>query len=240
MKYKKTIKIIIGAIIFITLPSLLLYGFLYFKYNEDIPIGVSGEKADALANKMLTALNYEAFNNTDYIEWTSQKKRHYKWDRIKNTCEVYWKENRVILNLKNPENHKAFIHGFTIDGNLAKEIISKANEYFKNDSFWLVAPYKIFDEGVERKVVLNGENPNSLLVTYNESNNASNDSYLWILDTNGKPIAFKMWTSKFPIDGIKATWNNWKTTESGAQFPTFHKVMFFGFEIDGLKATQSF
>ena len=59
MKTKKTLKIITGAIVFLTLPSLLFFGFLYFKYNEDLPTGIQGEKADALAYNMLEALDYE-------------------------------------------------------------------------------------------------------------------------------------------------------------------------------------
>lgn len=238
MTFKKALKIILGAIIFITLPSLLLYGFLYFKYNEALPVGVSGEKADALAHKMLSALDYEAFHNTDYIEWTYQKRRHYKWYRDKQTCDVIWKEFRVNLNFKDPSKHRAFVHGFTVDNEMAKEIIEEALVHFKNDSFWLIAPYKVFDDGVERQLITNGEYANSLLVTYNNALN-KDESYLWKLDETGKPVAFKMWKSGLPIDGLEATWNHWETTESGAQFPTFHKVMFFGFQIDGLKATQA-
>ena len=67
-KPKKIFKIITGIIIFLTLPSLLFFGFLYFKYNEDLPTGIQGEEADALAYKMLNALDYEAYKNTNYIE----------------------------------------------------------------------------------------------------------------------------------------------------------------------------
>lgn len=238
MNLKKVLKIILGAIIFITLPSLMLYGFLYFKYNESIPQGQAGEKADALAYKMLDALNHDAFTNTDYIEWTYQKRRHYRWHKDKQTCDVYWKEYRVTLNFKDHEKHKAFVHGFTVDGEMAKDIISKGFKHFKNDSFWLVAPHKVFDDGVKRELVEN-EGNSHLLVTYRDNSVISDATYLWMLDGSGKPISCKMWTSKLPIDGLEATWNHWKTTESGAKFPTFHKVMFFGFEIDGLKATKS-
>jgi len=68
VKPKKIAKIIAGVIIFLTLPTLILFGFLYLKYNENIPTGVQGEQADALAYKMLDALAYEAYNTTNYIE----------------------------------------------------------------------------------------------------------------------------------------------------------------------------
>lgn len=84
MKLKKPIKIIAGVIIFFTLPTLLFLGYVYFKYSEDVPIGIEGEAADALANNMLDALNYEAYKKTDYIEWTYQNKRRYEWDKTNN------------------------------------------------------------------------------------------------------------------------------------------------------------
>ena len=109
MKLKKTIKIILGVIIFFTLPSLLFFGFLYFKYNEDLPLGTSGPQADALANKMLTALDYNAYQTTNYLEWTFRNKHHYKWDKANNTCQVYWKYYRVDLDLKTASNNKAYV-----------------------------------------------------------------------------------------------------------------------------------
>jgi uncharacterized membrane protein affecting hemolysin expression len=65
--FKRILKIIVGLIIFLTLPSLLFFGFLYFKYNEDLPEGQQGPKADALAQTMLEALNNDAYLNTDYL-----------------------------------------------------------------------------------------------------------------------------------------------------------------------------
>ena len=64
-KTKRVIKIVLGIIVFLTLPTLLLYGFVYFKYNEELPQGIQGEQADALAYKMLDALDYEAYKNTN-------------------------------------------------------------------------------------------------------------------------------------------------------------------------------
>lgn len=44
-----------------------------------------------------------------------------------------------------------------------------------------------------------------------------------------------MWTSILPIDGLEASWSDWKTTETGALLPSFHKLLFLGIEIDNLK-----
>jgi len=235
---KKILKIIAGVIIFLTLPSLLFFGFLYFKYNEDLPTGAQGEKADALAYKMLDALDYEAYKTTNYIEWTFKRKHHYEWDRSNNTCNVFWKANKVVLDFNDHSKSKAYIHSFKNESDIAQGLIDKAVTYFNNDSFWVVAPYKVFDKGVERRLVKTRDNKDALLVTYTSGGSTPGDSYLWLLDNNGKPTAFKMWTSILPIDGLEASWNDWTTTESGAQLPTFHKLLVLGLEIDGLVGTK--
>lgn len=238
MKINKIIKIIIGIVIFFTLPSLLLFGFAYFKYNEDLPTGTQGEQADALAYKMLEALNYDAYKNTDYIEWTFKRRHHYEWKKEENICDVFWKDYKVRLNLKDHSQSQVFVHGFKLAGKTADELLEKALNYFNNDSFWLVAPYKIFDEGAERRLVTLENNDKALLVTYTSGGSTPGDSYLWLLEESGKPKAYKMWTSILPIDGLEASWSDWTATETGAQLPTFHKLLFLGLEIDVVKGTE--
>ena len=227
-KSKKAFKIITGVILLLTLPSLMLLGYVFFKYNEDLPTGISGKEADMLAHKMLQALNHEAYENTNYIEWDFKNRHHYKWNRKDNICDVYWKEFRVTLNFNNPDLSRAYIHSFKVENDIAKELKEKALTAFYNDSFWLTAPYTIFDEDVERKLV----GDNALLVTYNSRGNTPGDSYLWELDETGKPVSFKIWASILPINGLEATWRDWVTTETGAMLATFHKLLFLGLEMD--------
>ena len=238
MKTKKILKIITGVVIFLTLPSLLFFGFIYFKYNEDFPTGIQGKEADALAYKMLDALNYEAFKETNYLEWTFKNRHHFEWHKNKNICDVFWKEYKVTLNLNDYSESKAYVHSFNIDSELTDELIEKAITYFNNDSFWLVAPYKVFDKGVERRLVKLQNNEDALLVTYTSGGSTPGDSYLWRFDNTAKPKSFKMWTSILPIDGLEASWTDWITTDSGAQLPTFHKLLFLGLEMGVVKGTN--
>lgn len=238
MKTKKILKIIIGVIIFFTLPSLIFFGFIYFKYNEDLPIGDEDPKAEALAHTMLKALNYEAFLETNYIEWTFKSKHHFKWQKDENTCSVHWKDFKVQLDLDNPSLSKAFVHNFEVHGEKAAEYIETALSYFNNDSFWLVAPYKIFDPGTERRLVTLDNNQEALLVTYTTGGTTPGDSYLWILDANYKPVKFRMWVDILPIGGLEASWNDWTTTKSGATLPTFHEMLFLGIKMDDVIGTE--
>ncbi|MFC5195918.1 hypothetical protein ACFPH8_11300 [Bizionia hallyeonensis] len=234
MKTKKILKIVVGVIIFFTLPSLLFFGFVYFKYNEDLPNGKQGPQAEALALNMLKALNHEAYLETNYIEWTFKNKHHYKWKKDENTCLVHWKDYKVDLNLDNPSLSTAYVHNFEVKGEQAAEHIETALTYFNNDSFWLVAPYKIFDPGTERRLVKWKNNQDALLVTYTSGGTTPGDSYLWILDTNNKPVKFRMWVDILPIGGLEASWNDWTTTESGAILPVFHEMLFLGIKLDDI------
>ncbi len=237
MKPKKIVKIFAGIVVFFTLPSLLFFGYVYLKYNEDLPVTKHTEQADELARKMLTALNIEAYDATNYLEWTFKRRHHFKWNKKENTCEVNWKEYKVDLDLDNPSKSITYIHNFRIENEKSVELIDTAIKYFNNDSFWLVSPYKVFDKGVKRSIIKQ-DNKDALLVTYSSGGNTPGDSYLWILDDNHKPVKFKMWVDVLPIGGLEASWSDWKTTESGAELPTHHKLLFMGLNMGDVKGTE--
>lgn len=198
----------------------ILLAVFYFKNNESLPTGKQGPEADALATKMLEALNYEAYKDTRFIEWSFRGKHFYKWDKQKNIVEVSWDTNKVILHTKSPEKSVVLVNEKEVKDN---KILQKAIDYFNNDSFWLVAPYKVFENGIERRIV-QYEGKDALLITYTTGGSTPGDSYLWILDENGRPTSYKMWVSIIPTGGMEATWSDWVTTESGAILPTKHEM----------------
>ncbi len=208
---------------------LLLVGTVmaYLIYNEPVPVGQSGVKADALAHKMLHAVNGEAYNNTRYIEWSFRKGEHkYKWDKKSGKVLVAWDDTAVHLNLNTPKNSRVVIAGKAIPNTTqkCKSAIEKSVSLFNNDSFWLVAPFKVFDKGVVRSLVNMDDGSRALLVSYTSGGSTPGDSYLWELGPSGFPKSFKMWTSTIPLGGIKASWDDWQLTESGAFLPKTHRL----------------
>lgn len=224
---------IVGIAIFV-LASVLLCSYLFV--NEKLPQGNQSTAADSLAKKMLRAVNHEAYKNTRYLEWTFPGGHHYKWDKQEHLVHVSWKEHVVHLNTKEPKQSIVLSKGEILDDDAAKlKIVEKAIRYFNNDSFWLVAPHKVFDPGTERRIVLNENGEPALLVTYTSGGSTPGDSYLWILDDSGLPKAFKLWVSILPVGGLEATWEGWKNTGSGTLLPTQHRILSYEWNIKDLK-----
>lgn len=213
-----------GSIIFALIAAGAIF---YFAKNEPLPQGEQGEEADALAMKMLNALNYETYKNTETIAWDFRNEHFYTWNKQENIVTVSWDNNKVILHTNNPKKTEVFINDRKVENT---DILKKATDFYNNDSFWLVAPYKIFDAGTERRIV-NYKGKDALLITYTSGGSTPGDSYLWILDKNYVPTSFKMWTNIIPIGGLSATWSDWKNTESGIKLPTKHTLSVFGLEI---------
>jgi len=194
-------------------------------YNEKLPEGKPGKEAEALAQKMQKAVNYEAYKNTRYFEWSFNGGNHqYKWDKENGKVEVKWADYMVNLNLNDTTRSIVSKQLATVSAKESRDLINTAWNYFNNDSFWLVAPFKVFDEGTERSVVTLEDGSKGLLVSYNQGGTTPGDSYLWKLQPNGFPESYQMWVKIIPIGGAKATWDDWKVMESGVFLPTSHQI----------------
>ncbi|WP_298420731.1 hypothetical protein [uncultured Kordia sp.] len=233
---KKAFKIIGKGILGIIVLVLLLFAFVYFTYNEPLPKGVSGPEADALATKILNAVQHEQYKNTRYLSWTFRDAHHYIWDKDQQKVEVSWDTVKVNLNLKEPKMSIVSVDGTKTTPENASKYIEKALAYFHNDSFWVVAPHKVFDKGVTRSIVSLEDNETGLLVTYKSGGTTPGDSYLWLLDKNYRPKAYKMWVSIIPIGGLYVTWDNWQPTKSGITLPTAHSMFILNIPIKDAKA----
>jgi len=227
----------IGKILgIITLGLLVLLLGAYLVLNEKMPEGTQSAEADALANKMLKAVKHEAYKNTRYLEWTFKGAHHYKWDKQEQLVEVTWDKNKVDLNIQQPEKSTVFADNVVVAGEAKAAMIEKAVAYFNNDSFWLVAPHKAFDSGTERRIVSQENGGDALLITYTSGGNTPGDSYLWFLDESGLPTSFKMWVNIIPLGGVEASWEDWKTTESGVLLPAKHSLQLFDLDMGEVKA----
>lgn len=222
---KKALKTAIRFALGLILIGLVAFGVVYVLFNEPLPKTEESFEADMLANKMLKAVNHKAYKDTRYLEWSFRNGAHrFKWDKEMGTVKVAWDDILVNLDLGNNAKSKVYRNNILIDGNSTDKWMQKATSLFNNDSFWLVAPFKVFDKGTKRSVIILEDGSRGLLVSYTTGGDTPGDTYLWKLGDNGFPKSFQMWVKIIPIGGVEATWDDWQVMESGVFLPKSHEL----------------
>ncbi|WP_421889383.1 hypothetical protein [Marinoscillum sp.] len=215
---KKAVKV--SLILMLSLLVILLIAWTMV--NEPLPEGESGPRAEALADRMLLALNDSAYQQLEQISWRYPRGPHeYDWYRQKDTVEVRWEDKRVLFCTSTLDG-SAFLGNKALSGSQKEKALYTAWDFFANDSFWLIAPFKVKDPGTERKIVETDRGP-ALLVTYTSGGVTPGDSYLWILDENARPVAWKLWVQKIPLGGLESSWGNWQQY-NGVWLGTSHVI----------------
>lgn len=210
---------ILGVVLIIVIAALF-----YFKESQsmDMPQGKSGAEAEALAMKMMKACNAEAWDQTRFVKWTFAGRNSYVWDRSESLFKLESGDHVVFMNTKD-HSGKAFEGETELQGAEKQEAMDDAWANFCNDSYWLVAPMKVMDPGIDREIVDTDEGK-ALMVHYRSGGVTPGDSYLWYISEDVLPYSYRMWTQDPPLTGIKASCEGWKTIHTGAKISTSHKL----------------
>jgi hypothetical protein len=229
---KKALKYF-GILVLILIVAAVIAGI---SANESKPVGTPSAEADALAQKMLAAVDKAGWDTTHIVQWTFKGMHDFLWDKQNNYVKVNWDDSEVLLHTKSVTG-KAFQNGQEVTDEAQKnEMVQSAWSYFCNDSWWLNAPVKAFDEGTERSLVTLEDGREGLMVSYRSGGVTPGDSYVWILDENGMPTSYKMWVKIIPIGGLEFTWEAWETLPTGAKVATLHKSKILELDISNLKS----
>ena len=213
--------------LFLTVLGLLLlgvmgFGVLFLALRHPRPTGTPGPAADALAHAIERAVDTAAFARTGAVRWTFRTEPTHLWDRTRNLSRVRWGKHEVLLDLHRQDG-RAFTDGREVPGEPGKKLVERSYKRFINDSFWLNPLSKLFDEGVTRSLVQH-EGADALLVHYGSGGVTPGDSYLWILDQNQRPRAWRLWVSVLIIPGAEMTWDAWTQLPTGAWISTSHRL----------------
>lgn len=206
--------------------------------HESKPKIVVSADAEEWTDKMFEAINKKAWDSTRYVKWLFPGGHAYVWDKFENQVEVIWGNKRVLLHTKTVSG-VSFIDGKSTNASKNKRLINKSWSMFCNDSWWLNAPSKARDKGVERTVVKTKEGRVGLQVQYKTGGVTPGDTYVWFLNEAGLPIAYKMWVKIIPIGGVEASWDQWKNTATGAKIAHSHKMMGFEMPIKNIETGQT-
>lgn len=219
---KKWLKRIAIAALAIGLLSCLGLGIAWAIASEPRPEG-RREGADALARRIETAVNVEAWERTGAVRWRfggARGAHDHLWDRERDVSRVRWGDGfEALIRIGGPYG-RAYDDGVELEGDDAREALEDAWGYWVNDSFWLNPLAKLRDEGVTLSVV----DGDRLLVSYSRGGLTPGDAYLWIVGEDGLPERWKLWVSVIPVGGVEGTWEEWITLSTGARISTRHRM----------------
>lgn len=205
--------------------------------SKKLPAQIDGD-ADIVATKMLDALGKPQWDSLNYLGWTFfGGGHHYLWDKQNNVANIKWKDVEVIYDLDGG-NAKVIQDGSVVTGDAADKLKQKAWGFWCNDSFWMFAPFKAFDKGVSRSLVATEEAPHGLLVSYKSGGVTPGDKYLWLLDDNYRPIAWRMYVKVLPVKGMYTSWDRYKSID-GLQLSTQHGMGKMQMELTNVRGGQS-
>jgi hypothetical protein len=229
---KKTFKII-GTIILVLIIALV--AFLYFT-SKPLPEGQQGIKAEALTDKIQEAINQKAWDSTTAVSFSFRGDHHYLWDKKRNLVQVKWDDKKVLYNNQTLEGI-AYKNNKKLTDSQKSATIKTANDYFNNDSFWLIAPFKLRDAGTTRSIVMQ-DDQEALMITYASGGSTPGDSYVWFVDENYMPKAWRMWVSIIPLGGLETSWEDWITFQNNLKIATSHKGL-IDLKLENVKTGQS-
>lgn len=204
--------------------------------DKPLPEGEQGEKAEALTQKILQAINHDAWENTAAVSWNTGRHQHL-WDRKRNLARVKWKGYTAYVNCNDQTGYVLKGDDEITNEKKKAKLLKEAYKWWVNDVFWLNPMGSFYNSDVTRAYVKTENLEETLLVTYSSGGVTPGDSYLWYVDENGLPYKWEMWVKIIPFKGAKATWENWKEGETGARYASKHDLGIMSFEITDVKMT---
>ena len=224
----KIAKWVLGGLLSIILIAVIA-GFLA---HEPVPptTGTTAQ-ADQLARAMEQAVNKAAWDSTRWVSWQFRTGTTYLWDKEREMVQVEWGDQKVLLHTPSRRG-LAYTDGELVTDKVKKQkLIQRAWSQFANDSFWLCAPMKAFDPGTIRELVDLGNGQHGLLVSYNSGGVTPGDQYLWLLDENKRPRAWRMWVNIIPVGGLELSWQDWRVKDGQPLLAKDHQGAMFSVPI---------
>lgn len=127
------------------------------KFNpsaEGFDLAHSDPAAVELADSIMVAMGgWENWNNTHFISWSSSNNRNFFWDKKKDRVRIELVNDSItyIVSLQDVEG-KVSIKGQSItDKDSLIKMLNHAKNIWAHDSYWLVMPFRLKDNGVTLK-----------------------------------------------------------------------------------------
>lgn len=115
----------------------------------------SDARAIAIADEVMENMGGRAaWDNVESIEWTFFGRRKHIWNRAEQYSKISLptENQNVELNLID-QSGSGSIDGVPLEGDSLQMLLTAAEGWWINDSYWLVMPFKLKDSGVTLKYV---------------------------------------------------------------------------------------
>jgi hypothetical protein len=191
---------------------------------------LADEQADRVARDLIAALGGEtAWEKARQLRFDFVVEREGKraaefrhlWDRYTGDYRLLGTDKTgapyaVYFNVNTREG-SAYVNGRPVDGEEKKRLLEIAYGRFINDSYWLLAPWKVFDPGVRReydgeKAGPDGELCDVLRLTFDNVGLTPKDVYwLWVTRDGRRMVQWQYLLGGAQEEPTTAFWKDWRT-----------------------------
>jgi len=166
---------------------------------SEIVKGRADNKAAKIASDIMTAMGgEEKWNNLHYVSWTFFGSRQLVWDKIGGRVRIDSPRDTSIYLIDLYNNTGRYSkNGIEVtDQTELAEKIKRGTSIWINDSYWLVMPFKLRDEGVNLKymredTMSTGVRADVLELTFKEVGDTPDNKYEVYVDATDNLI--KQW-----------------------------------------------
>ena len=170
----------------------------YIEYNNPPAEGFNQEGSDLLAtllaDKVMLAMGgREAWDKTRYLSWNFFGRRDHVWDKWTGDVRIEEPANKliVLMNINTKEGQVQKNGALMTDS--ADYFLQKGYEWWINDAYWLVMPFKLKDSGVTLKYLRedttqSGTRADVISMSFQEVGVTPENIYEVWIDTDSKLI----------------------------------------------------
>jgi len=155
----------------------------------------SDPAAIQLADSIMHAMGgRENWDKTRYISWTFFGRRDLVWDKFTGRVRIFSKPDTTtyLVNINTGEGRVKIKDTEITEPDSLKKLLNKAKSMWINDSYWLVMPFKLKDDGVTLKYMgedtLKGTLFNTLVLTFKDVGVTPQNKYKLYVDIKDKLV----------------------------------------------------
>jgi len=193
-------------------------------------------KGDSVALRLLTAHGADALASAPYLRFNFSVAtpegeqvigRHF-WNRSTGDYRVEWQSGPdsnyvALIDVDDVENQlppgSVYLNGTELKGEAAEEARQQAYGRYINDTYWLLAPLKVFDPGVSRTYVADSSTADHevLHLTFGDVGLTPGDEYwFYVSKETGRLDRWAMRLQNMPEDATPQaySWGDYTTLET--------------------------